>query len=351
MTITRDTTKYDETMLHDAELWTQIDGDFEGVDPKIAAAILHSRCETIKYDYARTAYWHDPESIDAYCDIAYLPDGGNDEGEVRGHLLDIYLPHDAVVRNSRTTPVYIDIHGGGFVYGYKELNRNFNTHLTACGFAVVSLNYRPAPQATLRGQLEDVQAALRWLGKHLSEYPVDASSLFITGDSAGGALALLTLAIESNPKAALAFGIEQASGTKFKGGALVCGVYSLASAERTAASSDYDPVWRANLENVVGTEFFEGLESADPMFLTPAGIVANCELPPLYIQTSSDDFLQADSLALATALARHNADFEIHDWKVGKAQSLGHVFVVGMTWLDESKQILEEIRKFSYSRL
>lgn len=351
MSITRDTTRYDADMLHEAERWTQIDGDFDGVNPKVAAAILQSRCETSKFDYPRTNYWHDPESIDTYCDIPYLPDGGTEEGQVRGHLLDIYFPHDALVRGSHTTPVYIDIHGGGFVYGYKELNRNFNTHLAACGFAVVSLNYRPAPQATLRGQLEDIQAALRWIREHLSEYPVDASSLFITGDSAGGALALLTLAIESSPKAALAFGIEQVSGTQFKGGALVCGVYSLADSRKNEASSDFDPNWRTNLENVVGEEFFEGLDDADPTFLTPAGIVANCDLPPLYIQTSSDDFLQADSLALATALARRNADFEIHDWKVGKAQSLGHVFVVCMTWLDESKQILREIRDFSYARL
>ena len=62
-----------------------------------------------------------------------------------------------------TLPVYIDIHGGGFTYGYKELNRNFNVHLAEQGFAVFSLNYRPAPQTDLRGQLADIQAALRWI--------------------------------------------------------------------------------------------------------------------------------------------------------------------------------------------
>ena len=99
---------------------------------------------------------------------------------------------------SKVTPVYVDIHGGGFCYGYKELNRNFNTHLAAQGFAVVSLNYRPAPQTDLKGQLADVQAALRWLKAHLADYPVDPNAVFITGDSAGGALALLTLAIENS---------------------------------------------------------------------------------------------------------------------------------------------------------
>ena len=171
MTIQRDLSKYDEQALKDAERWTEIDGDLDGVDPSVAAAILTSRCETIRYDHPRTERWHDPEDVDVIADIPYLPDGGCDAtaGQVRGHLLDIYLPHEAAVRMSKVTPVYVDIHGGGFCYGYKELNRNFNTHLAAQGFAVVSLNYRPAPQTDLKGQLADVQAALRWLKAHLAD--------------------------------------------------------------------------------------------------------------------------------------------------------------------------------------
>lgn len=168
----------------------------------MAAAILTSRCQTVYYDHPRIERWHDPEGVDAIEDIPYLPDGGYDTaaGQVRGHLLDIYLPHEAAVRMSKVTPVYVDIHGGGFCYGYKELNRNFNTHLAAQGFAVVSLNYRPAPQTDLKGQLADIQAALCWLKAHLDDYPVDPNAVFVTGDSAGGALALLTLAIENGER-------------------------------------------------------------------------------------------------------------------------------------------------------
>lgn len=354
MTVTRDITRYDADMLNDAERWTEIDGDLAGVSDDVAAPILRSRCETTKCDYPRVPYWHDAESVDAICDIAYLPDGGYDAaaGQVRGHLLDVYLPHDAVVRNGRTTPVYIDIHGGGFCYGYKELNRNFCTHLAARGFIVVSLNYRPAPQTDLRGQLADVQAALRWLRSHVEDYPADPSSVFITGDSAGGALALLTLAVENSPRAAAAFGIEQASGIRFKGGALVCGVYSLASPSKAANRGiGYEAGKRTMLEDTISPAFFADLDDADPDFLTAADIVANVELPPLFLLTSSDDFIQDETLGLAAALARKGAGFELQDWKTGKGETLGHVFPVCMTWLDESQQVLDSIRDFSYARL
>lgn len=352
MAVQRDTVRYDARMLQDAETWTEIDGDLAGVPDDVAARILQSRCETAAGDYARVPYWHDPDSVEAFCDIPYLPDGGTGAGQVRGHLLDVYLPHDAMVRHGRTTPVYIDIHGGGFVYGYKELNRNFNTHLAAEGFAVISLNYRPAPQTDLKGQLADVQAALRWIKAHLDDYPVNPDALFITGDSAGGALALLTLAIENSPRAAAAFGVDQPSGVRFSGGALVCGVYSLASADRGATRGiGYDAPKRDMLEQVNSTAFFDGLDAADPDFLTGPDIVANVDLPPLFLLTSSDDFLQADTLALATALARKGADFELHDWKTERTQSLGHVFPVCMTWLEESRQTLRDIRRFSYTRI
>lgn len=253
--------------------------------------------------------------------------------------------------SGHTTPVYIDIHGGGFTYGYKELNRNFNTHLASRGFAVISLNYRPAPQINLKGQLADVQAALRWVKANLADYPVNPDAVFITGDSAGGALAFLTLAIENSTDAAAAFGVEQASGLKFAGGALVCGVYSLASPARTGADSlGYDSAKRTMLDQMLGEEFFDGLDAADPTYLTAEGVVANVDLPPLFILTSSDDFLEADALALATALSRKGADFELSDLKVGRHETLGHVYVIGMTWLEESQAPLDDIRRFSYDR-
>ena len=338
------------------ERWTEIDADLDGLDEATAERFRRNRYDTALFDLPRSEYWHDPESVDAICDIPYLPDGGYDReaGQCRGHLLDIYLPHEAVVRGGRTTPMYVDIHGGGFTYGYKELNRNFNTHLAERGFAVVSLSYRPAPQTGLKGQLADVQAALRWLRDHLGDYPVNPDAVFVTGDSAGGALALLTLAIEANANAARAFGVEGPTGIGFKGGALVCGVYSLASPDAAREAGfggiGYDRSKREMLAGMLGESFFDGLDDADPTWLTAEGVVANANLPPLFVLTAGDDFLEADSLALCAALSRKGADFELSDVKPGRHETLGHVYPVGMTWLDASRRALDDIRRFSYER-
>lgn len=346
-----------DEMIKHAERWTETTVDLAGLSEARLQGILDMRFSAIAVDTPRSELWHTPDTIDVIEDIPYLPDGGYDTeaGQCRGHLLDLYLPHDAVLRCGHTTPVYIDIHGGGFTYGYKELNRNFNVHLADQGFAVFSLSYRPAPQTDLRGQLADVQSALRWITAHLADYPVDPNAIFLTGDSAGGALIMLTLAIENNAEAAAAFGVDEPSGIGFAGAAPVCGIYSLASAATVAATygkagSMYDPSDRERLEHMLGAGFFAGLDAADPKFLTVEGLVGNVDFPPLFITTCSDDFLEADNLALACALSRKGADFELYDPKPKRHESLGHVFVIGMPWLPESVECLKRIRRFSHDR-
>ena len=254
-----------EDMLRNAERWTETTGDLEGVPENLLPGILGMRFGAIAIDTPRSERWSTPEDIDVIADLAYLPDGGYDTaaGACRGHLLDLYLPHDAVLRGGHTLPVYIDIHGGGFTYGYKELNRNFNVHLAEQGFAVFSLNYRPAPQTDLRGQLADIQAALRWIAAHMADYPVNPNAVFLTGDSAGGALTLLTLAIENNAEAAAAFGVDKPSGIRFAGAAPVCGAYSSASLETMGRklTVGYDPNRRLGLEQMLGVDFFAGARS------------------------------------------------------------------------------------------
>ena len=104
----------------------------------------------------------------------------------------------------------------------------------------------------------------------------------------------------------------------------------------------YDPNRRTGLEQMLGVEFFDGIEAAAPKFLTAEGLAFNVNLPPL--------FLEADNLALAAALARKGADFELFDPKPRRHETLGHVFVIGMPWLDESVECFERLRRFSYER-
>ena len=61
------------------------------------------------------------------------------------------------------------------------------------GFALVSFDYRLAPEVKLPAIVEDVEDALRWLrGKGPELLHIDPDRLVVTGGSAGGYLTLLT---------------------------------------------------------------------------------------------------------------------------------------------------------------
>ncbi len=101
-------------------------------------------------------------------------------------------------------PVVVFYHGGGFVAG------NIATHAPLAAemarqldLPVVSVEYRLAPEAKWPAAPDDAEAAARWVAANGAALGRTATSLVLTGDSAGGTLTLLTgLALRDKPAAA-----------------------------------------------------------------------------------------------------------------------------------------------------
>ncbi|MDR2178676.1 MAG: alpha/beta hydrolase [Synergistaceae bacterium] len=80
------------------------------------------------------------------------------------------------------------VHGGGFVRGNGKYSRtNARLHLEKLGLPVACCDYRLAPKDREPAALNDTTAAYRFLVDNLKYNP---EKIFITGDSAGGTLAL-----------------------------------------------------------------------------------------------------------------------------------------------------------------
>jgi acetyl esterase/lipase len=60
------------------------------------------------------------------------------------------------------------------------------------GWNVVNVEYRLARISRAPAAVEDCLCALRWIGAHAAEYKIDPKRLVVSGDSAGGHLALTT---------------------------------------------------------------------------------------------------------------------------------------------------------------
>ena len=87
-------------------------------------------------------------------------------------------------------PVLLYLHGGGFTIGSVATHDALCRQLAAlAGCAVVSLDYRLAPEHPFPAAVHDAWDALAWLAQHGPSIGLDSTRMAVGGDSAGGTLA------------------------------------------------------------------------------------------------------------------------------------------------------------------
>ncbi|PYQ79786.1 MAG: alpha/beta hydrolase [Acidobacteria bacterium] len=102
--------------------------------------------------------------------------------------LDLYVTRTP----DKPLPTLIFIHGGGWTGGTKEGRDLAILPYLDMGMNVVNVEYRLARVAQAPAAVEDCRCALRWVIQHAKEYGVDVNKIVVSGDSAGGHLALTT---------------------------------------------------------------------------------------------------------------------------------------------------------------
>jgi acetyl esterase len=98
----------------------------------------------------------------------------------------LYVPEDAGER----PPLVVFYHGGGWVIGSLETHdATARAIARSSKAAVLSVDYRLAPETPFPGPLDDCYEALVWAADNAAALGVDGSRLAVAGDSAGGNLA------------------------------------------------------------------------------------------------------------------------------------------------------------------
>lgn len=109
-------------------------------------------------------------------------------GSARGRplLCDVLRPEQPA---SERLPCIVYIHGGGWRQGDKASGTARLAPLVATGnYVGVSVGYRLSGEAKWPAQIEDCQAALRWIREHAAELGIDPERIGVWGFSAGGHL-------------------------------------------------------------------------------------------------------------------------------------------------------------------
>ena len=97
-------------------------------------------------------------------------------------------------KGAELRPAMVIVHGGGWARGSPRGVRGFGERLSQLGFVCLCPSYRLSGEAHWPAQIEDVKCAIRYLKADCDALGVDPERVGVTGDSAGGHLALMAAA-------------------------------------------------------------------------------------------------------------------------------------------------------------
>ncbi|WUI04459.1 alpha/beta hydrolase [Spirillospora sp. NBC_00431] len=213
----------------------------------------------------------------------------------------IYRPRGT----TRPAPVLVYFHGGGFVTG--DLENEHGRCLTFAGedgIAVVSVDYRLAPEHPFPAGFADCYTATVWAHEHAAEFGGDPERVAVGGGSAGGALA-----------AAVALRARESGGPPLVFQMLLYPVLddrmdtpSMRAYTRPPLFNrgDVEHMWRHYLGGRAGSR------AGVPAYAAPARASDLRGLPPAYLLIAEFDPLRDEDFAFAHRLILAGVPTEVH---------------------------------------
>lgn len=279
-----------------------------------------------KGDRERDAGNTTPADIERFDDILY----GTDE---KWHVLDVYRPKHVQGK----LPVIISYHGGGWVYGDKDVYQWYCMNLAERGFAVINFTYRLAPEFVFPSPLEDCNLVVKWMLANAETYGFDTERVFAVGDSAGAHGLGLYCNILTNKDYASNFDFTIPEGFCFKAIALNCGAYKITMGGKedltTALMKDYLP---------------DGGSEKELDLVSVADHITSA-FPPCYIMSCDGDFLKYQMEVILPVLLKESVPCIMRLYK-GEKEPLPHVFHCNIKLSDAKRCNDEEcafFKKFS----
>ena len=259
--------------------------------------------------------------IEIISNLSYKNDGDS------YHNFDIYYGNS----KHKPLPTIIIVHGGGLVYGRKELNKNLGIRFAQKGFNVANINYRLLPEVTFTDQVKDVADAFAYIYENSPALKLNRDEIFILSDSAGSFLSLAAFALMKDQKFRHIVGIDtldfDISGLAF--------ISPMTGLVKSGSLSLINEPARRNLTT-------EQIPFTDNILKA----LENTTLPPSIIITSEEDFIRDQALGLKNFLDSKNIENKFLDFKKKESYPLGHGFAISHPNLDESDFVIDEIIDF-----
>jgi acetyl esterase/lipase len=204
-----------------------------------------------------------------------------------------------------TAAIY-HIHGGGMIIGDNRSGMlEMLDYAEEFGLAVVSVEYRLAPETPHPGPVEDCYAGLVWTAEHAAELGIDPARIVVGGASAGGGLS-----------AAVALMARDRGGPELLGQLLIYPMLDDRNDTPSAIQMAGLGVWDRTANDTGWTALLgdaRGGPDVSP-YAAPARETDLSGLPPAFIDVGSAETFRDEDVAYASRIWQAGGIAELHVW-------------------------------------
>lgn len=229
---------------------------------------------------------------------------------------------------SENREVVLQLHGGGYIGKIRNAYRDFAVLYAKMPGerAVLSVDYRVAPEDPYPAALEDAYAAYQWL----LEMGCKGSQIILAGDSAGGGLAL-----------ALCLYLKDRGEPLPKQLVLMSPWTDLATTgDSYETNFEKDPLFGNTTDSMIYSNAYYGENDPKTPYISP--LYGDYEgLPPMLFQVGGAEMLLSDSARAARKAKEAGCEVQLTIY-----DGMFHVFQLGMKKMKESREAWREVEEF-----
>ena len=253
--------------------------------------------------------------------ISYLDDN-------KFHLMDIYQLYN----NEKILPIIINIHGGGFLLGKKEVNKLYCAELAQKRYIVFCVEYPLSPKAKIIDILNDLIIAINKINEIAIDYNGDNNDLYLTGDSAGAYLCVYLSALKNNSNLINLLKLKNKINPSIKGLGLISGMFY---------TNKFDQIGVFVPKLIYGKNYKKNYNSA---YYNIENKEIISYLSPCFLVTNKGDFLRHYSVNFSKKLAKYNIKYKLLN--INSKKMLPHAFVAMLPETEEAKIANNEMIEF-----
>lgn len=232
--------------------------------------------------------------------------------EADGHTISLNIVRPE--GNNEKLPVFVFVHGGGWILGdYPTHKRMVRELVVRTGAVGVFVNYTPSPEAQFPTAINEIYATTKWVADHGDEINVDGSKLGIIGNSVGGNMSTVTTLKAK----------EDGRADMIKVQVLLWPVTDASFSQASYQTYGEDRFLTTSIMKWMWDQYTTDAEERKSKYASP--LQASLEdlqgLPPAYIHVAQSDILRdeaeaygvkLDEAGVSVSTIRYNG--MIHDW-------------------------------------